>query len=276
MSDNYKQTTSVGLQHVRVALRDTDGTIQIPSGQAVATAYAGLHISGANALTMEIPELKKAPAAGDDRTYYTFLLPPDEVVSGELKTSKQNTEVHALVTDTKVWGSDPIRKFGLATDVQGEEPAIFLWGRRRAVDTRPGSPNFGQKCWEMWIFPNALGSPRPGGAELGKVGEMMYQVVANDSSTDEHGETFTEATNGFTASPYVTIITHGKPMLDAWEGDNNQTTFNLSQSGGPLANTTPEVYVDGVRDFSPTVANGVITFGSPPADGAKIICLYEY
>jgi len=52
------------------------------------------------------------------------------------------------------------------------------------------------------------------------------------------------------------IITQGKPMLDAWVGDNAQLTFNLSQATGPLAGSTPEVYVDGVRDFSATVVAG--------------------
>lgn len=276
MSDSYKQTSSVGLQHVRVALRDTDGAFSIPAGQAVATAYAGLHISGANALTVEIPEPQRVPAAGDDRVYYTFQLPPDEAVTGELVTTKENTEVHALITGTNVWGSDPIRKIGFATDVQGDEPALFLWGRRRAVDTRPGSSNFGQKCWEMWIFPNALGTPRPGTAERGNVGEMTYSIVANDSTTDEHSEAFTTATHGFTAAPFMKILCQGKPMLDEWEGDGSQLTFNLSESTGPLSGTTPEVYVDGVRDFAPTVASGVVTFSVAPSDGAKIICLYEY
>lgn len=276
MSDNYKQTSSVGLQHVRVALRDTDGTIELPSGQAVATAYNGLHVSGAQALSVEVPEPQRVPVAGDDRVYYTFQLPPDEAVTGELRTTKENTEVHALVTGTNQWGSDPIRKVGFATDVQGDEPPLFMWGRRRAVDARPGSANFGQKCWEMWVFLNALATPRPSAAERGNVGEMVYAVVANDSNTDEHGESFTVATHGFTAAPFIKIITQGKPMLDAWEGDGAETEFNLSQSSGPLSGTTPEVYVDGARDFSATVASGVVTFGSAPSNGAKIICLYEY
>jgi len=122
------------------------------------------------------------PAAGDDRVYYTFQLPPDEAVTGELVTTKENTEVHALVTGTNIWGSDPIRKFAFATDVQGDEPALFMWGRGGRGHPA-GSANFGQKCWEMWLFPNSLATPRPGTAERGNVGEMTYSVVANDSST---------------------------------------------------------------------------------------------
>ena len=276
MTDNYKQSTSVGLQHVRVALRDTDGTIDVPAGQTVATAYNGLHVQGAMALSVEVPEPNRVPAAGDDRVYYTFQLPPEDAVTGELRTTKENTEVHALVTGTLVWGSDPIRKFAFATDAQGDEPALFLWGRRRAVDTREGSANFGQKCWEMWVFPNALATPRPSGAERSNVGEMVYSLVANDSSTDEHGAAFTEAINGFTAAPFMKIVCHGKPILDAWVGDNIVTAFNLSQSSGPLAGSTPEVYVDGVRDFAATVTGGVCTPSTKPGSGDKVICLYEY
>jgi hypothetical protein len=275
MTDTNKQVTPVGLQHVRVALRDTDGTIKVPAGQPVATAYAGLQVSGATALSVKIPKPQSVPAAGDDRIYYTFQLPPDAAVEGELKTTKENVEVHALVTGTNAWGSDPIRKIGFATDVQGDEPPLFMWGRRRGVDSRPGSANFGQKCWEMWLFLNALATPSPESAEKGKIGEQTYSVVANDSSTDEHGEAFTLATNGFTAAPFVKIITQGKPMIDAWVGDESETEFNLSESTGPLAGTTPEVYVDGVRDFTAVVAAGVVTLLAPQ-NGKKIICLYEY
>jgi len=267
-------TTGIGLRHVRVAQRDSDGTIKVPTGQATATAYAGRQISGANALTITIPEPQRVPARGDDRVYKTFLLPPTEGVTGELRTSKSDFPVIELLEGTSIYGSGDVRKVGRATDKQGEEQDIIIWGMREAINSDPDSANFGETCWVTYILLCAKATVLPPTMEQDAVGETRYIITANDTTVDECGVTFTEALNGFTKAPYIEIHTQNKFWMEAWKGDGTETVFNMTKT--PVSGSV-YVWVDG-EPTSVTVdeANKTITFASPPSDGAKIIAEYEY
>ena len=147
-------STGIGLRHVRVALRDTDGAIAVPSGTPHDEAYPGLQISGALGLNIVVPEAQRITARGDDRAYYTFILPPTEVPTGALRVSKANIDVVALLTGTKTFGSGTTKKIAFATDEQGDEPEIVLWGMQRGIDSQPGSTTFGQCCFSLWGHPH--------------------------------------------------------------------------------------------------------------------------
>lgn len=272
-------STGIGLRHVRVALRDTDGVIAVPAGTPHDEAYAGLQISGALELNITVPDAPKVTARGDDRAYYTFSLPPTEVPTGQLRVSKANIDVIALLTGTKTFGSGTTKKIAFATDEQGDEPEIVLWGMQRGIDSQPGSVTFGQKVWRTYVVLNGLATVSPAAMTDSAVGEFLYSLVANDSTVDENGHTFTSADEGFTAASYIMIVSLGKYMLDVFEGDGVHRSFNLSQTPRTAAIIT--VYEDGVKatvttDY--TVTAGVLTFGvgNVPTSGAKITVEYEY
>lgn len=272
-------STGIGLHHVRVALRDTDGAVAVPAGTPHDEAYPGLQISGALRLNIAVPESQRVTARGDDRAYYTFNLPPTEVPTGQLGVSKTNIDVIALLTGTKNFGSGTTEKIAFATDKQGEEPAIVLWGMQRGIDSQPGSTTFGQRIWRTYILLNALASVQPSSMEDATVGEFVYSLVANDATVDENGHTFTTTDEGFTAASFIMVVSLGKFMLDAFEGDAVHRSFILSQTPRTAAIIT--VYEDGVQatvttDY--TVTAGVLTFvpGNIPANDAKIMVEYEY
>lgn len=277
MCADYDVSTGIGLRHVRVALRDEDGTILVPADQPVATAYNGRRAGGALALTLTIPEPQRVTARGDDRAYHTFILPPTEKPTGELRVSKSNLELIAMLTGTKKFGVGPAYKVGLATDAQGQEPELILWGCRQAIDSEEGSGTFGRQIWQTYFLLNALGSVRPATMEDAAVGELTYSLVANDSGVDELGREFTVDEHGFTKAAYLLIVTDGKFMLDSFLGDGIETDFTLSQEpeeGGVIVCT-----VDGVEKVETTHwtrVGKVVTFLVAPADGAKILFEYEY
>jgi len=238
-------TTGIGLRRVRVAERDTDGTIAVPDTVSAGEAYEGLPVGGALALTISIPDPQRITARGDDRSYYTFQLPPTESPTGELRVSKTSSDVIALLTGTKVFGESPVRKIGLATDRQGNEPAVLLWGMRQAIDSEDGSPTFGQQVWQTYILLNALATPRPAAMEDATVGEVTYSIAANDASVDEFGASFSVDTHGFTKAPYIMVVSQGKFGLDAFKGDGSTTDFTLSHASTWRSTGVTRVYVDG-------------------------------
>jgi len=270
-----KTTTGIGLRQVRVALRDTDGTVKISGSPAVGTAYSGIQISGALALSVAVPDPQRVVARGDDRPYHTFQLPPTENPTGELRVSKTNLDAIALLTSTEEFGSAAVRRMGFATDKQGDEETLFVWGCREAIDSDEDSSTFGDRRWQTYMFLSCKAAIRPATMEDAAVGEFSYTLAANPSTVDEFGVTFTTATNGFTKAPILMVVTKYKFMIDAFEGDGLETDFTLSKGASLQTDSFIQVYIDGVVAAYTNTA-GVLTFGSAPADGAKIIVEYDY
>jgi len=269
-----ESTSGIGLRHVRIALRDDDGTILVPAGTSAEDAYAGLRAEGANALTVALADAVKQPVTGDDRVYYTWILPPTETPSGELRVSKASGPLIALVTGTKQWGTLNRKKMGFGTDKQGEEPNLIIWGCRQVIEADETLAAFGQKRWETYVFLNALAQFKPSAMEYQTVSENTYTIVANDSTVDELGRAFTSVLNGFTKSAFVRVVTDGKFMLDAFVGDAAEDAFVLSKV--PNETGVFELTVDGVLNYAWTRVGSIITFSAPPAALAKIVVEYEY
>ena len=267
-------STGIGLRMVRVALRDTDGAIQIQGSPAAGVAYDGLQIDGALALTITVPEPQRVTARGDDLPYWTFQLAPTENPSAELRVSKTNLEVIAMITATESFGSAKARRIGLATDKQGNEEALVLWGCREAIDSEEGSATFGQRCWQTYLLLSCEAAVRPASLEDAAVGEFVYSIAASPVTLDEFGAAFSTTINGFTKTPVLLIVTKYKYWMDAFEGDGIETEFTLTQGAHLQTDSFIHVYVDGAI-AAYTEAAGVVTL-VVPADGAKIIIEYDY
>ena len=270
-------TSGIGLRHVRVGLRDTDGTLAVPAGTAAGTAYRGLRAEGANALTITVPDSVRVPVTGDDRVYHTWNLPPTENSAGELRTSKNNIPLAVLIAGTKQWGSPNRRKMAFGSDKQGDEPTLVIWGCRQVIEADESLAAFGQKRWETYYILNAIGHLRPSTFEYQRVQEDIFSIIANDATVTEMGTALTEAVNGCTKAEFLKIVTDKKFMLDAFVGDAAQVTFTLSET--PYESGVFNVTLDGVVQSETThwtrVA-GVITMLVAPGADAKLIVEYEY
>jgi len=269
-------STGIGLRYVRVALRDTDNKIKVPTLQTPGLGYQGQRIGGAEALTITIPDPQKVPAKGDDRIYYTFQLPPTEGVTGELRVTKTNMAVLALLQGALVTGSPPnVKKIGLATDLQGLEKAVVLWGSRQGIDSDEESVYFGQQLWQTYFLLNAQAVVKPAPMEDATVGETTYSITANDAGVDELGVAFTEILNGFTKAAYLMIVTKGRFGLDAFVGDNSEDEFVLSHT--PTADSVTLVTKDGTIASSGWALSGnTITFNPAAGTGVKVMVEYEW
>jgi len=267
-------STGIGLRMVRVALRDTDGTIKIVGDPAAGVAYSGVQISGALALTLTVPEPQRVTARGDDRPYHTFQLPPTENPTAELRVSKTNLGAIALITSTESFGSLKGRRIGLATDKQGDEETLCMWGCREAIDSEEGSATFGQKCWQTYLLLSCEAAVRPATMEDAAVGEFSYSIVTSPVTTDEFGASFSTEVNGFTKAPVLMIVTQYKYWLDAFKGDGVETEFTLTKGAYLQEDSLVQVYVDGVLTGH-TETDGVVTIDAPD-DGAKVIIEYDY
>jgi len=272
-----ERTSGIGLRHVRVGLRDSDGTLKVPAGTAAGTAYSGRRAEGATALTITVPDPVTVPVSGDDRVYYKWVLPPTDNSAGELRVSKNDTQMIALVSGTKQWGSPNRRKVGFGSDSQGEEPELVIWGCRQVIEADEAEATYGTKKWETYYILNAIGWVKPSPFEYQSVQNDIYAITANDATVSEMGTAFTEAINGATKFEFLKIVTDKKYMLDAFAGDAAQTTFTLSQT--PYESGIFNITLDGVVQNETTEwtrVTNVITMLVAPGAGTKLIVEYEY
>jgi len=273
-----EKATSIGLRQVYVGLRDSDGTMAVPAGTTVGTAYAGVRALKARAFTITPAEPQRISASGDDGVYYTFQEAPDDVPSGELRTQISDTALIKLMTSTKDFGSGEERNVVIGSDKVGQEQALIIWGSRKAADTDGGQSHYGNVIWETYILLNAIASARPSGMERSTVGEFTWSIAANNSSVDQFGRTFTEAIHGCTEAPFVIVHTRQPFFMDKFHGNGSETDFTLTKTTSVIeddaAGCPIRCFVDGVATAVTVADTGVMTFASPPADGSDIVCTY--
>ena len=261
-------------------MRGTDGAPETQGSPGAGVAYGGERISGANALTLNVPDPQRVTATGDDKPYHTFQLPPTENPSGELRVSKTNMDAIAILTSTLEFGCTSMRRIGFATDKVGEEEAMMLWGSREAIDSEEDSIYFGQRVWQTYFVFNAKVSIRPAAMEYATIGEFVYSLSANPSTLDQFGDQFSEATNGFTRASFVMMVTLYKYWLDVFDGSGGgvgSDEYTLTWDGEvPDSGGVINVYVDGAM-VAYTEAAGVVTLtGGDPGGSAKVVIEYTY
>lgn len=271
-NDNYM---AVGLRRVFVAKRNTtSGVMEIPAGTPAGTAYYGVRAQGALGLTPTPAAPNRVPVNGDDLLQHTFSLPPRESFTGELRVSKTDFEVIALLTGVKVFGSGDIRKVAVGTDKQGSEDDVVIWGYREAAVGDDELTTYGNRRWELVYFPNCRVNLRGNPWQDATAAEITYDIIANLSRVDEAGVTLTEAVHGCTRAPCIMVHTTNKPWIDVFEGDGSETDFTLSQAAY-VDSDSIQVWIDGVSTaFSET--NGVVTPTGGVADGETLVIEYEW
>ena len=169
-----EKATAIGLRQVYVGVRDSDGTMKVPDGTAVGTAYPGIRALKARALTITPAEPQRISASGDDAVYYTFQESPDDVPSGELRTQISDIALIALMTSTKDFArgiSSPPWSW-VRQDRPGGVPD-YLGFAARPWDTDTGQAHFGNTIYETYILLNAIASARPSGMERSTIGEFV-------------------------------------------------------------------------------------------------------
>lgn len=272
-----ERTSGIGLRHVRIGLRDTDGTLAVPAGTAIGTAYNGRRAQSAVALTLAVPDPVKVPVPGDDRVWHTHVLPPTENSAGELRVTVNDTQLIALVTGTKQTGSTPKRVVGFGTDKQGDEPELVIWGCREVVEADEAEATYGTSKWETYYILNAIAFPKPSSFEYQSIQNDIYSITANDATVNRLGTAFTVAIEGYTKAEFQKIVTTEKYMLDAFLGDNAEVAFTLSQT--PYESGVFNITLEGVVQTETThwtrVTNTVTMVVAPGTD-EKLIVEYEY
>jgi hypothetical protein len=267
-------TTGASFYGCRVFIRDDDGAPAVPAGTAVGTSWPGVKVHKARALTITPAEPMRLQARGDGRTYATFIEPPTETPSGELRAQTSDIDLIELMTSVKDYGSGYRHMVPLASDQVGQEEQVWIFGWRKAKDSDPTSTSYLQDMWETRVILNANASYQPDPMETDQLSEPRWTLVANSSTKDQYGRTMTTAIHGCTEASFVSITSQYKLTFDVFIGDNSETEFTLNKGAATIyndANNPVRAFVDGVSATVSTSAAGVVTFSPAPGTGSKIV-----
>jgi hypothetical protein len=257
-------------------LQSTPGTL-VPAGTAVdgGVGYYGVRHSGAKVLTITDPVPRVLAHVGDDSIINYQVLPPIEVLSGELRTDKTNDIVDAIIGNLKSSSVGEANIQGVITNQRGYELTVAALAYSAAQDSDPNSTNFGIPGWDFRIFPKVIIFQREPGYSA-EANERMYSFTPLFATAHIWGKAFSLADDGYTRGQIIRGNSYYKPVIVSFLGDGTTEVFPFdynrpAQSAGKVA-----VYVNGVLTTSGVTATEEgLTFTSAPALGDVIVVWYE-
>lgn len=263
-----------GFRHVQIMLLDTAGLLA-PPAVAGATPESGYQLSGAKALTLNIPEPEKIIHYGDDRVFAVDVLPPKDAVSGELRTGKTNLTVDAVLSNVNVVTLGDIRMLGRGSNQQGTEPQVCILAYRQALDADEDEDTFGIRRWLFVLMPAARVIAKGGTMEESGADENGYMVYPTMVKQYPWAHDFSVADEGFTESPIIWGITIGRPMLCTWKADGVEDEFTLPATARGITNVHVYDLATGAAPAGITISTTKVTFAVAPTDGNTYACIYE-
>jgi hypothetical protein len=243
------------------------------AGDTPATPYEGLEIKGPKTWDLTIPDSRRISHQGNDRVLALDVLPPTEGLTGVLVSSADDMDVKAALTGVKVRTLGEAKLLPVGTDQQGTEPEVALLLFQQSKDAASRL-----RRWRMHLIPRATCKPDTGAMnENGS--ETKYNVVINPSTSHLWGTALNLNDDGCEEAALLEGMFEGRPKLVAWKGDAAEDEFLLPATKPATATTKIHgVWVNGtpVSGDDITLAVDKLTFDTPPADDAMIVCLYEY
>lgn len=262
--------SGVGLRHVQIlAIAADDYPAAVDT-----SAYAGATISGARALSITDPEPRQIIHQGDDGIFALDSLPPTEPISGELRTSKVNDVVDAIIGDDKSVTVGEAKLFPEGTDQRGNENQVIMLAYRQTLDTDPDSANFGARRWEFRLIPRALLIARDGPLDENPE-ERLYAVRPQFATKYPWGVAFATTTEGCTRAQMFRGISQYKPKLIAFKGDNATVAFAFPTAAPAADVAKVQVWVNGSPVTPSTVTVTNFTLASTPSTDANVVVFYE-
>jgi len=271
MAVTTKVTSGAGLRRVQVYLLDADG---YPSDdQSGIVGYDGGEISGANAHEYTVPQFQRIVHIGKDRRVAQDKLPPTDATSYSIKSSKQDLNVDAALSGTKVQALGEAQMGGLATDKMGDEPDVCVMVYRQSLDTAVGASNL--RRWQQTIYPTGYLIPMGGGGSAGEGEQQNYEGFPGIAAKSPWGVAFTEANNGYLSAEMLRFHSQYPFMIERFDAVAGSTTYNLTWT--PISTAKTYATLDGAVEVVASVSTGnkTATITTSPSGGEVLVIGYE-
>jgi hypothetical protein len=283
MPVNVEQFTSAGLSRVDwgVAINSYfNGTTSTALANGADSSMGQL--LGADNFNLPPNQPNRVNIPGDDGSASQYLFEPTELPSGELVLGVLDANFASVIQGTKVYadGDHDVIVLGPA-DVAFAD--IVLITHSQAKSKHSGNTGSG---FMVKIYPavNALPLGDAGIANQAAT-NFTHALVANKFATLPWGVALSDTNHGTTeAISYGPFFSENRVILHTFIGDGSDTTVTLSKtpaaaSGAKVkawSNGTALVYGAGAGEFQVNTSTRVLTFGTAPAAGVKVVIRYEW
>lgn len=266
--------TSVGFRHCQVLLITSSG---YPAASGT-EAYEGVQVTRAKALSLNDPAPQQITSIGDDNIFQVDYLPPNEAITGEVRTGITDDVLDDVVTDDASITIGEAKLFGFGTNNRGAENQVAVLAFRQSLDSTPGDTAEGSRCWDFRLFPKAYLIPQESGMDGGATPEeRVYALRPQFVGSYPWGKAFASGTEGFTRAQGLRGISQYKPKIVAFLSNGSDVAFAFP-TAYPAADAGKIItWVDGVEQTTGlTEATTGVTFSAAPTSGAYIVSFYEY
>lgn len=279
----FKQTIQAGTQEAWIAFVSNDKNIITGSSVTAPTAGAvgspSIQLVGIQTAPTGIPEGESVGVNGDDALLGSIEFDSADPTQFVINLGQFDLDTEALLQGTTVETfSEAGISLGVMRPISPSYPDVCLIIQGKAKKQDPSVK--GQKAYAGYIYP--LCTIQPIGRETFEgrsAGTNRYKVTAQPTSNKSWGTTITTSANGTTAATALPFTSDYPIVQHRFTGNGVLTTFTgLAKT--PASTSLAIVAIDGVQQanntFTLSPANNSITFTTAPANGAKIVVLYQY
>lgn len=267
-----KVSSGAGLKLAYVFATDVN---LYPSGdQTGSVGYDGAEVQGIQSWTPTVPDVQPIPHRGNDRVFAQDFLPATELPTAVINTGKQNLDLDALLSGTRVWQAKESQNGVFVTNKDGQEIDTWLMTWRQALDTERTSPTFGRRRWQSTVgFCHII--PKGSPADQGAADVNNYQVIYTPTNKTIWGEVYSDGTMGATSAVWVRRTSDYPTFVERFAADGTITTFLLTRT--PISVARTELWVNGtsVTVNSVSVANKTLTAAAAPGATGSVVAVYE-
>lgn len=218
--------SGVGVRYGQVFVLDSNG---LPyQATANATMETGVQIEGIKTLAATTPAPQRINHLGDDTAYAQDSLPPTEIESFNITTSKTNLALDAYLEGALVKNIGNAEFRVGDSDNRGNEPLVCSMFYRQALDTVDGSPTFGKlRQWHGRIYPSARISPQTQSFEQ-LATDVTYVATPTKVTQTPWGEDFDGETSwGANDGAHIEFTMNYQPRFAVGVGNGTITSWNL-------------------------------------------------
>lgn len=274
---NNKGLIAAGYRLAFYGVIDTDGILIGGDGTAPVAGNADgkpmIRLLGATTAPVQLTESESVPIPGDDGVLGQFQFESSDLPAGVIEFSVRDLVFEAIANGALVetLGTDA---YAIENQPDFDPASLTMILTRRAQQF--SSAGKGQARWESLLLHNVVATPLGSNYEIKAPAVYAYRISLSKSDRRATGQTLTNATMGTKTSVGTTVMTENPLHMVAYTGDNTAVTFNLPFTPISVAKTKVFVNGVGVTVNSVNVANKTFTLSSAPANGAKVVALYEY
>lgn len=237
--------------------------------------YYGALMSGARVFTINDPTPRIISHIGDDGVFAVQVLPPTEVMNGELQIDKTNDIIDSIAGGTKMVTVGENALFLEATEQRGFEGQVCGLAYSAGQDNDPESATFGATLWDFRLMPKAIVFMRESGYGQ-EANVRQYSFTPMFCSAYPWGKAFTIATEGAVRSQMIRGVSQGKPNMVSFKGDGATVGFPFDSAKPALSAAKVTVWVNGTLQstgYSNTIYG--VSFAAAPAANAIVVVFYE-